>query len=229
MREQRITIEYIKMLKRQVFTTREISDMSGKNMSAVTQALNYLSRHNIVKKLYRGIWVEVTDKLISPYMLISHLFRTKRVYVSFLSALHLHGIIKQIPQTITLASTLHSRKIETTICTFAVHQLSPGFFSGFDWYKENEKFLIAEPEKALADCLYLFTRKKKQYGYFPELNFHNHFSIKKTREWINKIPDKKAGLHAGEKFEELLNYYKKDYKEKKLSKYTGKRILSLKL
>ena len=119
------------MLKRPVFTTREISDMSGKSMSVVTQALNYLGKHNVVKKLYRGVWMEVTDKLISPYMLLPHLFKSTRVYVSFLSALHLHGIIEQIPQTITLASTLHSRKIKTAIGTFSVHQLSPEFFSSY--------------------------------------------------------------------------------------------------
>ena len=213
MQESRITIEYIKMLKRPVFTTREISDMSGKSMSVVTQALNYLGKHKVVKKLYRGVWMEVTDKLISPYMLLPHLFKSTRVYVSFLSALHLYDIIEQIPQTITLASTLHSRNIKTTISTFVVHQLSPEFFSGFDWYKGADKFLIAKPEKALADCLYLFTRKKKQYGYFPELNLRSPFSIKKAREWVQKIPDKKARLHAMDKFEELIGKWQERQRE----------------
>ena len=161
MREsQKITIEYIKLLGRQIFTTREISDMSGKSMSAVTQSLGYLGRHNVIEKLYRGVWTEINNKLISPFMIVPHLFKSSRVYVSFLSALHMHGIIEQIPQTITLASILHSRKIKTAIGIFVVHQISPGFFSGFDWYKGSGSFLIAEPEKALADCLYLFTRKK---------------------------------------------------------------------
>lgn len=206
MRKPLITIEYIKMLKRPIFTTREISDMSGKSMSTVTQSLDYLSRHNVIKKLYRGIWTEITDKLISSYMLIPHLFKSTRVYVSFLSALHLHGIIEQIPQTITLASTSHSRKIRTAVGTFIVHQISPEFFSGFDWYKGSGSFLIAEPEKALADCLYLFTRKKKQYGYFPELNLDKPFSMQKAKEWIQKIPDKKARTSASKKLEEVLRF-----------------------
>jgi len=65
MREsQKITIEYIKLLGRQIFTTREISDMSGKSMSAVTQSLGYLGRHNVIEKLYRGVWTEITNKLM---------------------------------------------------------------------------------------------------------------------------------------------------------------------
>jgi len=204
MRKPQITIEYIKMLKRPIFTTREISDMSGRSMSAVTQSLGYLAWHNVVKKLYRGLWMEVTDRLISQYMLIPHLFKSGRVYVSFLSALHLHGIIGQIPQTVTIASTSHSRVIKTAAGTFVVHQISPGFFSGFDWYKGSGNFLVAEKEKALADCLYLFTRKKKQYGYFPELDLHSPFSAKKAREWVQKIPDIKARTSALEKLDEIL-------------------------
>ena len=205
MREsQKITIEYIKLLGRQIFTTREISDMSGKSMSTVTQSLAYLSRHNVIKKVYRGVWTEITNKLINPFMLVPHLFKLSRVYVSFLSALHMHGIIEQIPQSITLASILHSKKIKTAIGTFVVHQISPKFFAGFDWYKGSESFLIAEPEKALADCLYLFTRKKKQYGYFPELNLQKPFSVKKVKKWIKEIPDRKASISAMKKLYEIL-------------------------
>lgn len=204
MRKQLITIEYIKMMGRPIFTTREISDISGKSMSNVTQSLDYLSQHNVIKKLYRGIWVEVTNKLLSPYMLIPHLFKARRAYVSFLSALHLHGIIEQIPQTITLASTAHTKKIKTAVGVFVVHQMSPAFFSGFDWHKGSESFLVAEPEKALIDCLYLFTRKKKQYGFFPELNLKRPFSVQKAKEWIQKMPDRKSMTAAKIQFDEIL-------------------------
>jgi len=123
-------IKYIKQLDSPVFTTRGLSDISQKSPSTVTQSLNFLCRQGVVKKLYRGIWTEVTNKQISPFMLIPHLFKSNRVYVSFLSALHLHGMIEQIPQTITLASTTHTRKIKTAVGTFIVHKISPGYFFG---------------------------------------------------------------------------------------------------
>lgn len=204
MRQQLIAIEYVKMLNRPVFTTREISDLSGKSTSNVTQSLNYLARHNVVKKLCQGTWAEVTNKLLNPYMLISHLFKSGRVYVSFLSALHLHGIIEQIPQTITLASTAHTKKIKTVVGVFVVHQITPAFFFGFDWYKGTGNFLIAEPEKALADCLYLYTKKKKQYGHFPELNIDKPFRIQKVKEWIEKIPGEKSRIAAKAKLDEIF-------------------------
>ena len=49
-------------------------------------------------------------------------------------------------------------------------------------------FLIAEPEKALVDSLYISAYKGKRYGRFPELHFPKTFSFKKVKEWINKIP-----------------------------------------
>src|SRR3989304_3129118 len=166
---ERNILVYIKQLKRPIFTTHKLNSLSGKSASAVTQALNYLVKQGLLTKVYRGVWVEA-DQKISPYSLAPFLKPENRVYVSFLSALHLHGIIEQIPQVITLASTSHTRKVKTAIASYIVHRISPKFFFGFDWYKSSQNFLIAEPEKALADCLYLFTRKKKQYGYFPELN-----------------------------------------------------------
>ena len=199
-----ITLEYIKMLGRPVFTTREIADLSGKSPSNVTQSLNYLERHNIIRKIYHGVWVEVTNKLVSPYMLIPYLFKTARVYVSFLSALHLHGIVEQIPQDITLASTSHTKKLKTGVGVFAVHQLSPKFFAGFDWYKGTGSFLIAEPEKAMADCLYLYTKKKNQYGYFPELNLEKSFKINKLKAWLNNIPGEQSKIAAKTKLSDIL-------------------------
>ena len=62
-------------------------------------------------------------------------------------------------------------------------------FDGFDWYRETGDFLIAEPEKALIDSLYLSARKKKQFRYFPELYFPESFSFKKAGQWAEKIPD----------------------------------------
>jgi hypothetical protein len=111
--------------------------------------------------------------------------------VSFLSALHLHGIIGQVPQSVMLASTGHTKMIKTKLGIFSFHKISPGFFRGFDWYKGTGEFLIAEPEKALVDCLYLSARKKKQFGYFPELSFPKSFSFKKARRWAGDIPDKR--------------------------------------
>ncbi|MBI5244066.1 MAG: hypothetical protein HY922_10390 [Elusimicrobia bacterium] len=187
--------KYIRQLKRPIFTTRELSALSGKSLSSVTQALNCLERQGLVIKLCRGVWGEAGNEQMHSFAAVPFLFPRSRAYVSFISALHAHGIIEQIPQFVTLASTTHSRKIRTKLGVYSVHQIAPSFFRGFDWYKGTGSFLMAEPEKALIDGLYLSTRRKKQYAEFPELFFTSSFSFKKAEYWAKEIPDNR--IRAG--------------------------------
>lgn len=195
---------YIKQLQRPIFTTHELCISSGKSASTITQSLNFLEREGIIFKIYRGIWIEAENKKIGPYTLIPFLFPRQRAYVSFISALHLYGIIEQIPQLITLASTTHTKIIHTKIGTFSIHQISPNFFDGFNWYKGEGTFLIAEPEKALIDSLYLSTRKKKQFGHFPELHFPKSFNFKKAKEWVKRIPEQRMRICVQKKLDTFL-------------------------
>jgi len=198
----------IKQLKRPVFTTAEVASCGAGSLSNVTQALSHLAKKGVVVKIARGIWgLEIGRDKLSPYLVIPFLLARHRVYVSFISALHLHGIIGQIPQIITLASTGHTRTIRTKLATFYVHRIAPSFFKGFDWYKGSGNFLIAEPEKAFVDCLYLSARKKRQFGYFPELHFSQLFDFKKTMRWAAEIRDVRIRAAVAAK----LNVYVKTY------------------
>lgn len=198
------TLSCIKQLRRPVFTSREIIMLSGKSASVVTQTLNYLSRQGIIIKVSRGVWAEAENNKVSQYSLIPFLPGAHRAYVSFFSALHLHGMIEQIPQVVTLASTSHTRTIKTKLGTFVVHQISPTFFKGFDWYRNEGSFLIADPEKALVDCLYLSSRRKKQFGHFPEIHLPSGFNLKKVKDWVKKIPDSKVRINVQKKLETIL-------------------------
>jgi len=203
MTKEKSILSFIKELGRPIFTTFELATISGKSLSTVTQALNYLESQGIIFKIYKGIWGEAGSGRISPYTVIPFLLPSKRAYVSFISALHLYGIIEQIPQVITLATTSHTKIIKTSIGTYAIHRISPWFFNGFTWYKGIENFLIAEPEKALVDSLYLSSRKKKQFDYFPELHFPKSFSFKKAQEWVNRIPNAKIKTSVQKKLERI--------------------------
>lgn len=199
----------IKQINRPIFTTRELTAYYKGTQSNTTQALNHLEKKGVVLKIARGIWgLNIGNERLTPYMVIPFLSATQRLYVSFITALHLYGIIEQIPQVITLASTSHTKTIKTKLGTFFIHRISPSFFKGFDWYKGKGKFLIAEPEKALVDCLYISSRKKNQFGYFPELHFPKSFSFKRAKKWADEISDKKIREYVLGKLKELLPFRK---------------------
>lgn len=197
-------MSFIRKLDRPVFTTHELSVLSGKSLSTVTQSLNYLEKEGLILKIYRGIWAETGHPHFSPYTVIPFLLPSHHAYLSFISALHLYGIIEQIPQEITLASTGHTKKLTTRIAAFSIHRITPLFFKGFGWYKGTGSFLIAEPEKALIDSLYLSACKKKEFGYFPELHFPRSFSIKRVKDWAKKIPDVKIRSYVQKKINSIL-------------------------
>lgn len=194
---------FIRKLGRRVFTTHELTAVSGKSSSTIVQSLNRLARQGLLIKVYRGVWAESGPQPLSPFEVIPCLFPRQRVYVSFITALHMHGIVEQIPQVITLASPSHARLIDTRAGVFSVHQIAPALFDGFDWYKGDGSFLIAEPEKALIDSLYLSSRKKKQFGHFPELHFPAAFKFKKAENWARRIPEEKIRRYVLQKLEAL--------------------------
>ena len=196
-------LSFVKKLDRPVFTTREAAMLSGSSLSNASKMLKILEKKGLIFKITRGIWAETGNEKLSPYSVIPFLLPKNRSYVSFISALHLHGILEQIPQEISLASTVHTKRIHTKVGTFSIHRMPLSFFNGFDWYRGEVSFLIAEPEKALIDSLYLSTRKKKQFGYFPELYFPKSFSFKKAIKWVKKIHDPRIRSSVEKKLLEL--------------------------
>jgi predicted transcriptional regulator of viral defense system len=180
-------IQAIHKTGRLVFTTREIAAIRGSSISSNTQCLSRLEKQHIITKILQSVWAVTSDKRFSPYLVVPYLAVNHRSYISFISALHIYGVISQIPQVITVASTAHSKKMKTPVGTYFIHQISPDFFDGFDWNSGGD-YLIASPEKALVDCLYLASRKGKQYAHFPELDLEN-ISRKKTMEWVKRIKD----------------------------------------
>jgi hypothetical protein len=115
---------------------------------------------------------------------------------------NLHGVLSQIPQIITVASTAHSQVIKTPLGTFHIHQLTPDFFDGFDW-DQSHCYLIATPEKALIDCLYLSFRKKNQFAHFPELDL-SLMKKKNLKKWIDLIRDSRIRKLVQNKSSALL-------------------------
>lgn len=199
---------FVKKMGRPIFTTHELTVISGKSASTVVHSLKRLVKQGLLVKICQGVWAEPGPRAISPFEIIPYLFPRHRVYVSFITALHLHGIVEQIPQIITLASTAHTSTLRTKAGVFSVHQISPAFFDGFDWYRGTGHFLIAEPEKALIDSLYLSSRKKKQFNSFPELEFPPEFSFRKAIRWAGRIPEKKIRFYVLKKLKALQEQIK---------------------
>lgn len=181
------TAQGIRAIGRSVFTTHQIAALRGGSISATSQALARMEHRGLVQKVTRGVWCIHDDPRFSPYSLVPLLAGGHRAYVSLLSALHLHGLIEQIPEIIFAVTTGHTRVRKTSVGSYSYHRIDPHFFAGFDWYGRRQDFLVATPEKALVDSLYLSSRKGKRFRFFPEINLGAGFNFRRAGGWAERI------------------------------------------
>lgn len=81
-------------------------------------------------------------------------------YISLESALSFYGIITQFPYQITSVTPKKTRAIRTLSKEFSYSHIKPELFFG---HEKKEKFLIAMPEKALFDYLYLCAKGLRNF------------------------------------------------------------------
>lgn len=181
------TAQAIQAFGSPAFTTRQIATLRGGSLSATSQALTRMEERGLVKKVTRGVWCNPEDPRFSPYSLVPLLAGSHRAYVSLISALHLHGLIEQIPEIVYAATTGPTRVRKTSVGSYSYHRIHPHLFAGFDWYGKRQDFLVATPEKAIVDSIYLSSRKGQRFRFFPEIILGTEFSFERAKGWVERI------------------------------------------
>jgi hypothetical protein len=106
-----------------------------------------------------------------PLVAVPKLLGNEHGYVSFLAALHLHGIIEQIPRAMHVATTGHARTLQTPVGRFEFFHLAPTMMRhGVEWSDTRIPYRIATAEKALLDTFYISLRRGRRFRSLPELD-----------------------------------------------------------
>ncbi len=173
-----------------IFTTREFANQGGMTMSAATKRLARLSEKRQLTKITKGIWANVAHPYFHPLSCVPYLLGKEQGYVSFLTALHLHGVLSQIPKTIQIATTGRGRVLDSPVSKFEFFQIKPELMrEGADWSESQLPYLIASPEKALLDTLYLSTRKNRRFARLPELDLDTSgFQQRTFKRLMEQLP-----------------------------------------
>lgn len=197
------TAQAVREVGRPIFTTREIANLTGSPVSVTTRVLSHMERDGFLTRVRRGIWCNSHDPRFTPYALVPFLVGGNRAYVSFVSALHLHGLIEQIPRVIYAATTGPTRVKQTPVATFSFHRIDPAIFTGFEWYGDGRDFLVATREKALVDSLYLSSRKGNRFRFLPELSIGREFSFDRAEYFVSSIPNRLIRISVLHRLREL--------------------------
>ena len=134
------------------FSTSDAAARLGLSLAAASQTLRRLHAAGLARLVRRGLWT-VHDP-VEPFALVEYLTAPHPAYVSLQTALHLHGMIEQIPSVVYVVSLARSHRIRTALGTFSVHRVAPSFFGGFT-VSPRSGAKVATPEKALLDVCYL--------------------------------------------------------------------------
>ncbi|GAC1352974.1 MAG: hypothetical protein NVSMB1_21410 [Polyangiales bacterium] len=166
-----------------VISTADTAAALGQSVDAANKFLNRLSDASLIVPVFRGLWGIATP--LDPLLLPEHLTAPYPSYVSLQSALHLHGMIEQIPAVTYVVSLDRTRRLTTRLGTYSIHRVSPEFFGGFEQLSSGVK--LATPEKALLDLLYLSATRTRLFAALPELVLPPTFDRKVTAHWIARI------------------------------------------
>jgi len=143
---------------KKIFSLHDIVLLSGEEKPFVSVQLSRLVRSGIIRRPVRG-WY------LNPFALpsaeeLSMVIR-RPSYLSMEYALSRHGILSQNVFTLTLVTPKLPYTYRTGASIFEYHQIKRSLFRG---YVQEGSVLVADPEKALLDLIYIRYVRGREFG-----------------------------------------------------------------
>jgi len=159
------------------------------------------TKKGLLERFKRGLYKLADYQIKDPFILASFLYSPS--YISLETALNYHGIIPDVPFSITSISTKKTNIFKLkNYGWFSYARLKLELFFGFETIMAEKKYgyNIALPEKALFDFLYL---KSINRAFVPEnflaearFSFDKNFKWHLLRRWKKLIPLSRKRFHA---------------------------------
>ena len=160
-------------------------------------------------KLKNGFYTfpELLSQPNSQFFIANRIYRPS--YVSLQSALAFHGLIPEAVFQITSVSSRKTVSFENTAGTFSYLRIKPELMFGFNRlpFSNDKSILIASPEKALLDLLYLYpfynNEEEIEQIRLDETILHDSIDSSILHEYLQRFQNKALG----KRIQKLLNVY----------------------
>lgn len=155
---------------KKVFSARELASVAGYggDMRTVKVWAKRLKDRGLIRQIKRDCYTLMGENL-SNFEYSNALYEPS--YISLDSALNYHGILIQVPLSVTAMTLKRAKVITYENVSYDYFHMSPGYFWG---YEVINGALIADPEKSLVDKIYLESfRESPGVGFFDELVLDN--------------------------------------------------------
>jgi predicted transcriptional regulator of viral defense system len=172
-----------------VFTSADVVRTTGATIVAVSKLMRRLSDEGTVARVMRGLWANPHHALFSPYLIVGRLadIWQTAAYVSGISALHLHGMLSQIPREIHVITADAHTPRTTPVGRFVFHHLQRELLDGTQPGDPWGRFAVATPEKALFDTIYLGLYRGRRWAELPELELPKHWDWTQWDSWLRHV------------------------------------------
>lgn len=135
--------------EKHLFSTSDLFQFTGEKKDALLVQLTRLVKSGTLKRAGKG-WY--SNPFYPPTQEEVAMVLRHPSYISMEYALSFHSILSQTTYTITLITQKQPYTYRHEKGVFEYHQISKKLFQGF---KKMNGFLMAEPEKALLDLMYI--------------------------------------------------------------------------
>lgn len=177
-------VSRLKELNIRVVTSASLSKIfEVTNRNTIYKMIERMEKYKLLERLIKGKYV-LADLKISDFEKAGIILAPS--YISLESALSFYGILPQFSYSITSVTTQKSKKYIIDNKEYEYTKISKDFFSD---YVKRDNFLIATPEKALVDLIYLASKKLRKIELSDlDMSIVNWDLFNKLRVEIDYIP-----------------------------------------
>ncbi|MEW6528333.1 MAG: hypothetical protein AB1391_00440 [Candidatus Micrarchaeota archaeon] len=177
------------MKKTNLYEIKEMAKRAGRALYSIQQLANLINKPKTIAKVYstrltkKGLAEKVLRGKISftsdNFVIASQLIEPS--YISLFSALLFHQLIKQVPKNVQCVTTTNSREYNSLGIKY--YKIPSRLFYGYKKYKKDFSYIIvADPEKAIIDAIYLDTTSKDVVK-----EIYNDLDKKKLNEYLERF------------------------------------------
>lgn len=178
-------LDIIRESKLAVFTLNDILKVTGLRRNVAYVYVNRMLKRNLIYKIERGKFTLHND----PFIVSTQLIYPS--YISFFTALFLHGKTTQTINEIFVATSKRRKDLESFSMKIKFVKLNPEFMFGFKKVEKGGSFIfLAELEKVILDSLYLprYCPISEVYRALKDVNVErlHYFASKIKMEAVNR-------------------------------------------
>ena len=170
-----------------------VNDSDFLRLNIYNSQLSLWKKQNYLSNIKKGIYlfnkqVNDIDKKHLAYLLY------QPSYISLELALSYYGLIPEVVQTVTSITPKTTRRFQNIKGKFIYRNIKKELYWGYDIVSlgNNGKFLLAQPEKALLDYLYLNKSKINNVDDVRELRLNSVYfkkiiNINKLKKYLKEF------------------------------------------